>query len=79
MKSYFNCRLPTLFNDDKIVKKFVGRKLVETVKVGETKISKGFFQYVREKMKIKNEKVLSLESKSTSKLTRFKKIKNSYQ
>ena len=79
MKSYFNCRLPTLFNDDKIVKKFVGRKLVETVKVGETGISKGFFQYAREKMKIKNEKVLSLESKSTSKLTRFKKIKNSYQ
>jgi hypothetical protein len=73
MKSYFNCRLPTLFNDDKIVKKFVGRKLVETVKVGETRISKGFFQYAREKMKIKNEKVLSLESKSTSKLTRFNK------
>jgi len=37
------------------------------------------FLYAREKMKIKNEKVTSLESESTGKLTRFKKIKNSYQ
>jgi len=36
-------------------------------------MSKGFYQYAREKMKIKKEKELILESESTDRLTRSKK------
>ena len=38
-------------------------------------MSKGFYQYAREKIKIKKEKELILESEGTGRLTRSKKIK----
>ncbi len=41
--------------------KFVGAELGKTVKVGKTRMSKGFYQYAREKMKMKKEKELILE------------------
>ena len=65
--------MQTIFNDDKIVEKSFGGKLGETVKVGKTRMSKGFYQYAREKIKIKKEKELILESESTDRLTRSKK------
>jgi len=36
-------------------------------------MSRGFYKYAREKMKIKKEKELILESESTDRLTRSKK------
>jgi hypothetical protein len=60
-------------DDDIIIEKFVGGKLGKTVKVGKTRMSKGFYQYAREKIKIKKEKELILESESTGRLTRSKK------
>jgi hypothetical protein len=62
-------------DDDIIIEKFVGGKLGKTVKVGKTRMSKGFYQYAREKIKIKKEKELILESESTGRLTRSKKSK----
>ncbi len=59
--------------DDIIIEKFVGGKLGKTVKVGKTRMSKGFYQYAREKIKIMKEKELILESESTGRLTRSKK------
>jgi hypothetical protein len=56
--------------------KFASDKLGKTVKVGKTRMSKGFYQYAREKMKIKKEKELILESKGTDRLTRSKKKLN---
>jgi hypothetical protein len=60
-------------DDDIIIEKFVGGKLGKTVKVGKTRMSKGFYQYTREKIKIKKEKELILESESTGRLKRSKK------
>jgi hypothetical protein len=40
-------------DDDIITENFVSGKLGKTVKVGKTRMSKGFYQYAREKMKIK--------------------------
>ncbi len=37
-------------------------------------MSRGFYQYAREKIKIKKEKELILESESTGRLTRSKKF-----
>jgi hypothetical protein len=61
-------------DDDIITEKFVGGKLGKTVKVGKTRMSKGFYQYAREKIKIKKKKELILESESTGRLTRSKKF-----
>jgi hypothetical protein len=58
-------------DDDIIIEKFVGY-LGKTVRAGKTRMSKGFYQYAREKMKIKKEKELILESESTGRLTRSK-------
>jgi len=58
--------------DDIIIEKFVGGKLGKTVKVGKTKMSKGFYQYAHIKIKIKKEKELILKSESTGRLTRSK-------
>ena len=60
-------------DDDIIIEKFAGGKLGKTVKVDKTRMSKGFYQYAREKIKIKKEKELILESESTGRLTRSKK------
>jgi hypothetical protein len=60
-------------DDDIIIEKFVGSKLGKTVKVDKTRMSKGFYQYAREKIKIKKEKELILESESIGRLTRSKK------
>ena len=57
--------------DDTILEKFVGGKLGETVRVGKTRMSKGFYQYGREKNKNKEP---FLESESTGRLARS--IKN---
>jgi len=40
-------------DDDIIIENFVSGKLGKTVKVGKTRMSKGFYQYAREKRKIK--------------------------
>ena len=45
-------------DDDIIIEKFAGGKLGKTVKVDKTRMSKGFYQYAREKIKIKKEKEL---------------------
>ncbi len=66
-------RLNPVDDDDIIIEKFIGGKLGKTVKVGKTRMSKGFYQYAREKIKIKKEKELILESESTGRLTRSKK------
>jgi hypothetical protein len=40
-------------DDDIIIENFVSGKLGKTVKIGKTRMSKGFYQYAREKRKIK--------------------------